>query len=101
MFKSFLLPTGLLAGTIIGAGIFALPYVFAKAGLVAGFFYLALGGIAYTVVHLMYADVIMRTRSAHRFPGYAGLYLGRFGFILAVLIGVLEMILVMTIYLIL
>ncbi len=101
MYRTFLLPTGLLAGTIIGAGIFAIPYVFSKAGVGLGFFYLALGGVAYTLVHLMYADVIMRTRGDHRFPGYAGLYLGRPGFLLAFWIGVMEMVLVMTIYLIL
>lgn len=101
MIKSFLLPTGLLAGTIIGAGIFSLPYVFAKAGMVVGIFYLILGGMAYTMVHLMYADVIMRTKGNHRFPGYAGAYLGRPGFFLAILTGVIEMVLVMTIYLIL
>lgn len=101
MLKSFLLPTGLLASTIIGAGIFALPYVFAKSGMALGILYLVAGGIAYTIVHLMYADVIMRTKGDHRFPGYAGHYLGRFGFLLAVVTGVLEMVLVMTIYLIL
>ncbi len=99
--RSFLLPASLLAGTIIGAGIFALPFVFAKAGVVLGLFYLFLGGIAYTIVHLMYADVIMRTDGDHRFPGYAGVYLGKLGFSLAIFTSIIEMVLVMTIYLVL
>lgn len=101
MLKTFFLPVGLLASSIIGAGAFALPYVFVRAGLSLGLLYLLLGGVAYTVVHLMYADIIIRTKEAHRFPGYARQYLGNPGFWLAIGIGILEMILVLTIYLIL
>ncbi len=79
LYRNFLLPTGLLAGTIIGAGVFALPYVFVRSGLAVGFFYLALAAVAYTVIHLLYADVIVRTAGEHRFVGYARMYLGRFG----------------------
>ncbi len=100
-YRDFLLPTGLLAGTIIGAGVFALPYLFERAGILTGLFYLALGALIYTLVHLFYADVILRTPGEHRFVGYAEIYLGRKFKWLAILMAVLEMILVMTIYLIL
>jgi len=101
IYRNFLLPTGLLAGTIIGAGVFALPFVFLKAGLASGFFYLALGTGAYLLIHLFYADIILRTEGEHRFVGYAQIYLGRTAFWLSILMAVLEMIFVLTIYLVL
>lgn len=101
IYRDFLLPSGLLAGTIIGAGIFALPYVFKESGLSIGFFYLILGALVYAVIHLMYADVIMRTSGEHRFVGYARIYLGPGAAWLSVIMTVLEMLVVMTIYLVL
>ncbi len=100
-YKNFLVPTGLLAGTIIGAGIFALPYTFKISGLSTGFFYLLIGTFIYCLVHLFYADIIVRTPGEHRFVGYAKIYLGRGAFWLAIAMSVLEMIFVMTIYLLL
>lgn len=100
-YRNFLLPTGLLAGTVIGAGVFALPYLFAKAGFAVGFASLALGAAAYAVVHLLYADLILRTPGEHRFVGFARMHLGRVGFFFSIAMAVLEMVFVLTIYLIL
>lgn len=78
--KNFILPTSLLVGTIIGGGIFSLPFVFAKAGFISGVLYLIVLGAVSIIIHLMYADVIIRTNNdAHRFPGYAEMYLGKTG----------------------
>ena len=92
---------GLLSGTIIGAGVFALPYVFKTAGLGLGIFYLILGGLIYAFIHLLYADIIVRTPGEHRFVGYVERYLGSGFRWLAILMAVLEMVFVMTIYLVL
>jgi tyrosine-specific transport protein len=64
-------------GTIIGVGIFGLPYVAAKTGflVILGYF-LILGSIA-VVMHLMYVDIILGTPGKHRFPGYVKKYLGK------------------------
>ena len=101
MFRNIILPASLLAGTIIGAGIFALPYVFEKAGIFTGLFYLIIFSAVFTLIHLMYADIIVRTKENHRFPGYAEIYLGKFGGRLATLITVIGMIFVLTAYLVL
>ncbi|MCX6702365.1 MAG: hypothetical protein NTW60_00630 [Candidatus Wolfebacteria bacterium] len=101
MYKNFILPASLLAATIIGAGIFSLPYVFVKAGLVTGLFYLILFTAVLILIHLMYADVILRTESKHLFTGYAELYLGKAGKWLAAMTTILGMILIMTAYLVL
>lgn len=95
------LAIGLLTGTIIGAGIFALPYLFKTAGLLTGFFYLALGSVVYITVYGLYADVILRTAGEHRFVGYARRYLGRVPAAFSILMTIVETILVLTIYLIL
>ena len=69
MYKNFILPAGLLAETIIGAGMFALPYVFQKSGIGLGLFYLFFFGLVSILIHLMYADIILRTSENHRFAG--------------------------------
>lgn len=96
-----LLAFGLLAGTIVGAGVFSLPYIFNAAGLTSGFFYLALATVAYICVYRMYAAVIEKTPGDHRFVGYARIYLGKAMSGAAVLMTIVQMILVLTIYLIL
>lgn len=99
--KNFLISTGLLSGTIIGAGIFSLPYVFKTTGLLAGIFYLILGATVYIVIYRMYAEVITKTPGDHRFVGYTRMYLGEGASLLAVLMAIVQTILVLTIYLIL
>ncbi len=100
LFTHFLIPSGLLAGTIIGAGVFALPYVFHAAGLSLGIFYLALGAAVYVALHLIYADLILRTPGEHRFVGYAKVYFGQPGFFGAILLALIQALFVMTVYLI-
>lgn len=92
---------GLLAGGIIGAGVFSLPFAFNLAGLFTGFFYLAIAAGVYILLHMMYADVLLKTAGEHRFIGLAKTYLGRGAGLFAVLMGVVQMIFVLTIYLVL
>ncbi|MEK7658153.1 MAG: aromatic amino acid transport family protein [Patescibacteria group bacterium] len=101
MYKNIILPASLLAATIIGAGMFALPYVFAKAGIFSGVFYLLFFSLIIVLIHLMYADIIVRTPENHRLLGYAKIYFGRIGFWLAFLLSVVGAIFALTIYLIL
>ncbi len=95
------MPASLLASTIIGAGMFALPYAFARAGILSGLFYLLFFSLVVVLIHLMYADIIIRTSENHRFPGYAKTYFGMIGFWLAFLISVVGAVFALTIYLIL
>lgn len=73
----------MLAGMIIGAGMFAIPFSFAHAGFWLGTAELIFLGIAVVLVHLSYAEVIIGTQEMHRLPGYAGFYLGSWARILA------------------
>lgn len=100
-YKELILPAGLLASLVIGAGMFGLPYVFNTAGVLVGIFYLIGAAFVFTIVHLRYSSVIEATEGKHRFAGYAGLYLGRRGFWLGAVVAGAGLTLVLTAYLIL
>ncbi len=91
----------MLAGTIIGAGIFSLPFVFKNYGLLAGITSLFIFSLVYALVYFIYADIVLRTEGEHRFVGYSKIYLGKTGFWAAVVIGLVQLLLVLTVYLIL
>lgn len=105
MFKKFyrevVVPTGLMSALIMGAGLFSLPYIFSVAGALLGFVYLAVFASVFTVIHLMYSDIIKNTPGDHRFVGYAQMYLGRAGFGLSFLTTLVGILLVLLIYLVL
>jgi tyrosine-specific transport protein len=68
-----------LLGVVVGAGIFALPYSLAQAGLIPFLFHLVLLGGATLTVSLLLGEVVLRTQGRHRLVGYARKYLGRAG----------------------
>lgn len=75
--KTSLLASATLIGTIIGAGIFAIPYVMIRSGVLTSIFYfLILGGVV-LLIHLFFAEVVLRTKEKHRLVGYAERYLGK------------------------
>jgi len=101
IYRNIILPASILSGTIIGAGMFSLPFVFKEVGLPTGLFYLLFFSSVYIFIYLLYADLILRTEGEHRFVGYARMYLGNIGFWISLLIGLVQLFFVLTIYLIL
>lgn len=81
--KQYFLAIATLTGTIIGAGIFALPYVFSKVGFLTGLFLLLVVGAIILLNSWLYGEVILRTSGEHRLIGYAQHYLGKKGKIAA------------------
>ena len=69
----------ILVGTIVGSGIFAIPYVIMKAGLWVGIFYFLFFTIVILVIHLFYGEIVLRTTKVKRIVGYGEIYLGRSG----------------------
>lgn len=63
--------------TIVGVGMFGLPY----AGMRSGFLITGISLIALTIimatVHSFYADIVVKTKQNCRLPGYTEEYLGR------------------------
>lgn len=79
MNNSFLLALSVLIGTIIGGGIFAVPYVVSQSGLIPAIFYFILFGGAVMLLHLFFGEVCLRTEEKARLIGYAARYLGSWG----------------------
>ena len=79
MNKKFWATTFTLTGTIIGAGILGLPYVFAKSGFLVGLFWLIVLGAVMIFVNLALGEITLRTRGKHQLAGYAEKYLGKWG----------------------
>ncbi|MBU4360575.1 hypothetical protein L6278_00125 [Candidatus Parcubacteria bacterium] len=70
--------TSTLIGTIIGAGILGIPYVFAKAGFWTGVVVLAVITFAMLAMKLMFGEITLRTYGNHQISGYVEKYLGKF-----------------------
>src|SRR3989338_260237 len=68
-----------MVGMIIGAGIFAVPYAFLRSGTAAGIVLTAGVGVVFLVIHLLYGEVVLRTKEPHRLAGFAAMYLGPWG----------------------
>ena len=90
----------MLVGTVVGAGIFGIPYAIAQGGAwVALIYFFAIGGIV-IFIYLAYGEVVLRTRGTHRMVGYAEHYLGRWGRRLATAISVVGIYGILTAHLI-
>lgn len=77
--EKFWSTTFTLTGTIIGAGILGLPYVFSKSGFLIGLFWLIFFGSIMTLTYLYLSEVSLRTNGRHQLPGLAKKYLGKRG----------------------
>ena len=84
MNHSFVLALSVLVGTIIGAGIFGVPFVVAKSGFLPAVFYFLLLGGAVMLLHLFFGEVVLRTEKKARLIGYCEIYLGKPGKIAAI-----------------
>lgn len=76
---SFAKATAILIGTTIGAGIFGIPYVVAKAGFLIGLIHLFVLGAVVLLINLYTGEIALRTKKRHMLAGYAEKYLGKFG----------------------
>jgi tyrosine-specific transport protein len=74
--RKFLYATAVLVGSMVGVGIFGLPYTFAQAGYWPGIILLAVIGCSTLLVDLMFGEVILRTHQSHELMGYGRFYLG-------------------------
>lgn len=97
----FLEGTGLVAATTIGAGIFALPYVFAEAGWLIGIAYLVILSAITIFIHHLYFRVLAAEKERERLLGLVRRYVGTGAFHAAFLAIVGGLILTLVIYLVL
>jgi len=72
----FIKALAIFLGTIIGVGIFGLPFVAYKAGFFIVTLYFILMVSIVIWINLIYAEVVLASKKVRRFPGYVGEYLG-------------------------
>ncbi len=77
--STFLHATAVLIGTMVGVGIFGIPFVFAKAGFLVGLGFAFLVGFVTLLSNFMFAEVVLRTHDRHQLTGYAEHYMGSWG----------------------
>lgn len=66
-----------MAGMIIGVGLFGVPYVIAKSGVLIGLGYFIILAAIIIANHLLYGETLLRTKGQHRLAGLTGIYLGK------------------------
>ena len=98
--KDFIYPIATLAGTIIGVGLFALPYVTLKVGFWVTLGYFLILGALVILIHLFFGELALKTPDFKRLPGFAKIYLGNWGQNLAYLSTILGLFGVILAYLI-
>lgn len=76
-------------GTIIGVGIFGLPFAVSKFGFFPSLLYFTFLGVVLIIYHLVIGEIALRTKGEHRMPGFAKIYLGPKGEAVAVISGII------------
>ncbi len=76
MLKKFIYPIATLSGTIIGVGIFSLPYITFQVGTWVMLGYFLLLGSLVILIHYLFGEVALKTPDFLRLPGYAKFHLG-------------------------
>lgn len=66
-----------LVGTIIGAGVFGVPLVFSRMGVVTGSILFWIAALLILSAHLLFVELISRDKTRRRLPGYVGRVLGK------------------------
>ena len=74
--RDFYYAVAALAGTMVGVGVFGIPFSFAKSGFLVGSGFLIAIGLVTVLLDLMYGEVILRTQRIHQITGYTEIYLG-------------------------
>lgn len=79
MSKNYILAVFTLMGTIIGVGLFAIPYVVNKSGVLSLLILMPALAVIQYYLHLLFAEVVLSTRGDHRIPGFVERYGGKLG----------------------
>lgn len=77
--KQYFYALSMFVGTIVGVGLFGMPYVGAQAGFITLVIFLILIGGLSILMNFYYGEIAAKTKGLHRLPGYAKIYLGNNG----------------------
>jgi len=93
-----LIPAGILASLIVGAGMFSLPHIFVRTGVAYGLIALLFFTWASISLNARYARIIDQNGTNNRFAGYAKKYLGQTGYISALIFSLGGIVFALTVY---
>ncbi len=79
MQKKYFQAIAVIVGYTIGVGMFGLPFIVSKSGVLVFLAFIIVLGIVQHLLHLIYANMIVLTHKYHRLPGYVEIYLGKKG----------------------
>ena len=74
--KEIILPIAVISSTIVGVGLFSLPYIASKVGFVIMLGYFLVLGVIVAIIHLIFGELSLATPDFKRLPGFAKLHLG-------------------------
>src|SRR3989338_4416708 len=74
MSKNYFLAVATLMGTIIGVGLFAMPFIINQSGVLPLFVYMIGLAVIQYFLHLLFAEVVLSTGDNHRLPGFVEKY---------------------------
>ena len=101
MKRTVLLASLTMFGGIIGAGIFGVPFVFSRIGVLPGLGYVVFLGAAAALINIYYAFVAARTAGRHRLAGYARKHIGARASLIVAAISFVELFGALLVYIIL
>jgi amino acid transporter len=67
----------ILVSTIIGLGVFFLPYTFYQSGYYF-LYWLIFWFFGFLILHLIFGEILFQSSSKHNLPGLAGIYLNKY-----------------------
>ena len=73
---NFVKVLSVFCATIIGAGIFVLPYIILKIGFILFFTFLIILSFLVIIIHRLLGKIVVGTEEIHSIPGYTEKYLG-------------------------
>ncbi len=77
MSRNYFKAVAILAGTILGAGIFTVPFVVQKAGILSILIYFPILHSIQLILHLIYAEIVLSTSENHRMVGFVGIHFNK------------------------
>src|SRR5688572_11131568 len=77
--RRFFQASALLVGTMVGAGIYGIPFAFAKAGFWIGAIWLVVLTGLMMLFNLLFAELALSTQGVHQLSGYAHIWPGPWG----------------------
>lgn len=72
-----------LIGATVGIGVLALPYSFSASGVIPSILLLVTALVLTVILNSLYVEVLLHVKGRHQFAGYAGIFFGNTGKLMA------------------